>query len=342
MMEVALINEQRKTEWESFIDGNPYAIAWQSYEWKEVLKRHFKFDYYPIAVYDSARIVGVLPLYCMKTMLAKDSLISVPYAVAGGIVSDSEEARDLLVGKAIELSRENNSCGIVLKQYKIRMEGDFLTDNNYYNRELNISRNPDEIFGGFSDRNKQMIDLTAKDSHVLEYPSDDLSGFFRLLLRHLHARGVPCVSKRWIEDLIRFKMYAIALLRSNGHTVAGTMVKEFKKTVSFPFTCLRVGTEPDSRMAYRLYWELIRHFSGKGFEICHSGRIPNNDMTDDYRIGWGGKKHGYYYQYYPNRAEKMEYATKRGSKRKILERCWKLVPAPVAEVIGPMVVKRFP
>lgn len=341
-MEVVLVNEQRKAEWESFVAENPNAIAWQSYEWKDVLKKHFQFEYHPIAVCDSAKILGVLPLYRMKTMLAKDSLISVPFAVAGGIVSDSEEARDLLIGKAIALSRKYNSCGITLKQYKIMMRGDFQTDDNYYNRELDISRNPDGIIGDFSDRNKQMIALTAKQSLSLEHPSSDLSGFFRLLLRHLHAKGVPCVSKRWIEDLIRSKMYSIALLRSNGQIRAGTMVKEFKKTVSFPFTSLRVGAEQDSRMGYKLYWELIQKFHLKGFEIFHSGRIPNDDMTDDYRLGWGGIKHRYYYQYYPNRAEKTEYATKRGGKRKILERCWKLLPAYVAESIGPMVVKRFP
>ena len=341
-METVLIGDKEKPEWESFIERNPYAIAWQSYDWRDVLARHYRFDFHPLAVYESGKIIGVLPLYRLKTAFAKDSLNSVPYAVAGGVVSDSEEARNLLIGKAVEISKAHNSCGIVLKQYKVRMPGDFQTDENYYNRELDISRGSDEIRKGFSDRNRDMIESRKKSPCVLEYPSADLAGFFRMLLRHLHANGVPCVGRKWIEDLLRFKMYSIALLRINGRLVAGTLVKEFKKTASFPFTCLREGGGPDNRAAYRLYWELMKYFSGKGFEIIHSGRIPNNDATDDYRLGWGGTKHGYYYQYYPNRGGKTEYDSRRGRKREILERCWKLLPTPVAGAIGPLVVRRFP
>lgn len=341
-MDVEYISEDRKTDWESFIRENPDAIAWQSYAWRDVLMRHYRFDFYPLAAVDAGRIVGVLPLYRVRIMFGKEALISVPHAVAGGIVSAHRDASRLLVEKAMELSRNFNSCGIVLKQYKVRMEGEFVTDGNYYNRELGISRDLGETLGKFSDRNREMLERAAREPFTLEYPSTDLNRFFHLLLRHLHSRGIPCPSRRWIEDLLRFKMYSIALLKRGGRAVAGTLVKEFKKTVSFPFTCLGGGNQVDERCAYRMYWDLIQHYHGKGFEIFHSGRIPNNDATDGYRLGWGGTKYGYYYQYHPTQRAKTEYASRRGRKREVLERCWKLLPRFVAATVGPWVVRQFP
>ena len=109
---------------------------------------------------------------------------------------------------------------------------------------------------------------------------------FGMLLRHLHARGIPCVRMRWIEDLLAFNMYSIALLKRNGSIVAGTMVKEFKKTVSFPFTCMSLHA--GETYVYRLYWELIRRFALAGREIFHSGRIPNNNLTECVPVRVGG------------------------------------------------------
>jgi hypothetical protein len=80
----------------------------------------------------------------------------------------------------------------------------------------------------------------------------------------------------------------------------------------------------------------------KGFDIFHSGRIPKNDATDEYRLGWGGVKHPYFYQYYPNRNIRTEYETKRGRKREILEKCWRHLPTSVAGAVGPLVVSQFP
>lgn len=341
-MEVVLISENEKKRWASFLEDNRFAIAWQSYEWREVLKRHYRFEFFPLAACDSGRIVGVLPLYRIRTAFGKDSLVSVPYAVAGGVVSCNEEAQSLLIGKAIEISKKYDSCKIILKQYKMRMSGDLLTDEDFYNRELDLTQGPEKLERGFADRNREMIGSTKDNRLVLEYPSDDVNVFHGLLLRHLHARGIPCVSKGWIEDLLRFKMYSIAILKSNGRPVAGTLVKEFKKTVSFPFTCLRRSRTEDNRLAYRLYWDLIQCYCCKGFEIFHSGRIPGNDVTDDFRLGWGGTKHAYYYQRYPNLRGTTNTAVQRGSKREGLERCWKLLPRSVAGAIGPLVVRMFP
>jgi serine/alanine adding enzyme len=341
-MEAVIIDPSKRGEWEEYLLGNEKSIAWQSFDWSEVLSGHYRINFFPIAAVDSGTISGVLPLYRIKTLLSGDILTSVPHAVAGGIVADNEEASRVLLGKAIELSKKFNSCRIVLKQYKHRMAGDLHTDDHYYNRELRLSQDVQHVWDGMQPKNRDAILRAEKYSMVLEYPSDDLNGFYRMLLEHLHARGIPCVSRSWIRDLIGFRMYSIALLKREGRIVAGTLVKEYKKTVSFPFSCLPETEKEKVEYLYRLYWDIIRMYCGKGYEIFHSGRIPNNDATDEHRLGWGGTKYGYYYQYFPNRSVKTEYAMKRGRKREIIEKCWTMIPTAVAGVLGPSVVKQFP
>jgi hypothetical protein len=341
-MEAIIINDKWQSDWDKFVHDNEFAIAWQSYEWSQVLKKHYQFGFYPLAACDGAKIRGILPLYRVKTFLAGEALISVPHAVAGGIVAENEEASRLLLDKAIALAQKYAVRNITLKQYKQKINGELRTDDHFYNRELALSKNTEALWGNLAEANKESIKAAEKYNLVLDYPSSNLGRFYQLLLKHHHHTGVPCVSREWIEDLVGLKLYSIALLKANGIIVAGTLVKEFKKTVSFPFTCVLDRSEKSMMFAYALYWELLQRFAAAGKEIFHSGRIPNTDGVDPYRLGWGGAKYNYYYQYYPNSTANTEFAVKRGRKRELLEACWKMAPQAITRLLGPRVVKQLP
>ncbi len=341
-MDTKIIDESYRKQWEEYIQNNDYAIAWQGHGWLDVLKKHYNFDFFPIAAFDNSAICGVLPIYRVSTLFNKNLLISVPYAVAGGIVADNDDARNLLFKEAIRLSEEYNCSKIILKHYKQKIDGDLATDDNFYNRELSLSEDTDQLWENILDNNKRCIEEADKHDLVLEYPSENIDAFFDLLLKHHHRMGIPCVGKKWIRSLVDSGMYSIALLRQGDVLVAGTVVKIFKKTVSLPFSCLPDGEIKNEVFAYSLYWRLITNFAKKGFEIFHSGRIPQNDKTNAYRLGWGGTKYGYFYQYFPDPGKNTEYSVKRGRKKEILEIVWKKLPRFAVNAMGPHIVKHFP
>ena len=341
-METRIVGENEKNAWEQYVRNHPGSIAWQSYDWFSVVRKHYAVDFIPLAVMNGSGITGVLPLYRIGSSQGKNMLISVPYAVAGGILADNEEADAALVGKAIALAAEYGSRGITLKQYKRKITGSFRIDDGFYNRELDISRDFTKVWNGLDDRNKQRIDEARNYPLALDYPTRDITAFYKLLLHHHHRSGVPCVSKKWIEDLIAFKLYSAALLTLNGRPVAGTLVKEFKDTVSFPFSCIGSADERHRMYAYDLYWKLISRFAAGGTRIYHSGRIPHNNGVEDYRLGWNGTQHGYYYQYYPEGDAIRQESNKKGRKRELFTALWRRVPESIAARLGPSIVKRFP
>lgn len=341
-MEAVIIKERDRTAWDEYVMNHPSSIAWQSYGWSDVVRKHYGLEFYPFAVFDGSRICGILPLYRVKSITGKVELMSVPYAVAGGILADTPAVQTLLLERAILLAHQNESCRILLKQYKKMIEGDLKSDGNYYNRELSLTRDSGELWKRISEQNRERITEAQKNGAVLDYPAADTGAFHALLLHHHHVLGIPCVGKRWIDDLLAFQMYSIALLKSGGRIVAATMVKEFKDTISFPFTCLADHGGSIALPAYDLYWKLINHFSAKSKTIFHSGRIPISDDTEEHRLGWGGTKYSYYYQYYPNTGGKTEFTKRRGGKRALVEKVWKRLPRGIAGFLGPRAVKHFP
>ncbi|HLG59288.1 MAG TPA: hypothetical protein VI485_28375 [Vicinamibacterales bacterium] len=341
-MDVAIVEPKNRGDWDRFVRDSPRVIAWHSYEYSDLLGRYYGTRFYPFAVYDGPNVIGILPLYRIKTLRAGDALMSVPHFVAGGIIAEQAAVQRALLDKAIALGTSLGISRLTLKQYKYKVDGPLSTDESYYNRELTVSPDIDQIRASITDANRAKIDESARVDTTLDYPSQDVETFYRFLLRDQHAAGVPCVSGAWVRALFATGSYQIALLRHNGELVAATMAKKFKHTVSFPFSCLRDQREQTQLFAYSLYWKLITQLAGEGITIVHSGRIPKTDAAVGYRLGWGGTKCSYYYQYHGVAAGKTEFSTKRGSKRQLVESVWKKMPTSVARVLGPLVVKQFP
>lgn len=338
-----ILGSDERASWDRYVMENPFAIAWHLFEWSDLVESHFETRFFPLVAENSTGIVGILPIYLVKPLLGKPRMISVPHAVAGGILADDPTARKALLEAAIRLGTEHGIPGFTLKQYKVRMEGDLTTDDNYYNRELTLEEGPDAVWDRISEGNRERVLETESDGLELEHPTEDLKSFYKFLLKHHRRKGLPCVSEKWICDLVNLGMYSAAVIRDrDGRIVAGTMVKTFRDTVSLPFTCAAGETLKDHLPAYRLYWELIRKYSQEGFKIYHSGRIPVTEDVDPYRLGWEGTRNNYYYQYYPPKGQITEFSRKRSWKRDLFSSIWRVMPLSVSRLLGPVIIRQFP
>ncbi len=298
--------------------------------------------FFPLAAYEGSTLSGILPLYLSETLRRGRILMSVPYFVAGGIVAVNNDVAQLLLAKAVELLKETGAASLALRQYKIKVQGELVTDDSYHNRELALTEDLGQIWKSISETNRSKVEEAKKHDTVLEYPSPDLDTFYKLLLHDQHGQGLPCVSRRWVELLLETGTYHIALLRHQGTLVAATLAKRFKDTVSFPLTCLPRHDEQGELFAYDLYWKLITNLAGEGVHIFHSGRIPQGDVAPPYRLGWGGTKCTYYYQSPGVGKSQAQQTNTRGAKRSLFESVWKKTPLSLAKTLGPIIVKQFP
>jgi hypothetical protein len=341
-METRILDSTLQDRWDAYVSTCPHAVAWHMSGWSRAVSSCYATEYLPLAALEGGEIRGVLPLYRLTQGPASDSLLSIPFAVAGGIAADGELVEAALLERAVALLGERRLSRLVLKQYKRRIEGELQTDDAYFNRELALGNDLESIWAEISKENQERIERTNALRVTLEYPSTDVEQFFALLTRHQRDTGIPGPNVNWIRALQGFGMYTLALLRVDGRLEAGTLVKCFKDTVSFPYTCLRRQDVVHVDLACRLYWELIRERARAGTRIFHSGRLPRAGGTNDYRLGWGGVAHGYFYQYYPPRQGTTESIQKRGWKRNLLQATWKCLPIPIARTLGQKIVCRYP
>src|SRR5690348_1278231 len=154
--DVVLVDHKNKADWNRYVQEASGVIAWHGYDWCHLLQQHHGAEFYPLAVYDGPCICGILPLYRLR-LLRKEALISVPYFVAGGITALDTAVQQALLNKAIEIANHLRIPTITFKQYKLKLQGTLLTDENYYNRDLELEADLDRVWHRITDTNRAKI-----------------------------------------------------------------------------------------------------------------------------------------------------------------------------------------
>ena len=92
MIEVSTGTDDDARAWEDFLAGSPdrhHALSWP---WSKVLPNVFGHEAHMLVAREHGKIIGICPLYHVKSMLFGSSLISVPYLNAGGVISERDDA----------------------------------------------------------------------------------------------------------------------------------------------------------------------------------------------------------------------------------------------------------
>jgi hypothetical protein len=117
-------------EWDAFVRSTPGGSPFHLLAWKRAVEQSFGHrPHYLMAVGDHG-IEGVLPLFEVRGLLGGRGLISVPYAVYGGICARSAPARQMLLDQATVLARQLGAAYVELR-HRTGQELDLPTKSLY-------------------------------------------------------------------------------------------------------------------------------------------------------------------------------------------------------------------
>ena len=91
--------------WDMFVNQCPEATFFHRAGWKEVVERAFGHSTYFLYAESDGRIEGIIPLVHVNSRLFGNALISSPFCVYGGVVANTDSARQALELAACELAQ---------------------------------------------------------------------------------------------------------------------------------------------------------------------------------------------------------------------------------------------
>ena len=343
MISIKNYSDDCQEKWDDFITASSQGSLFQTTLWKTVIEQTFGYQSCYVFAEEDGKVTGVLPLFLVKKPVWGRAFISVPFGVYGGICADSLPISQVLKQKGEELARTWRVDFLELRQQE--SNGLDLPTKDLYATFMR------EIFDG---EEKNMAAIPRKQRRMIRQGigndlrsrlggRDDLKAFYNIYSSSLRNLGTPAFPYRYFEVLFdrlgdRCKILSVWLKEK---MVASVMAFFYKDRV-MPY----YGGALPQYVRYAvydfMYWELMRYGWEHGYKIFDFGRSKNGTGAFDFKRHWGFEPTPLPYQYYLPKGGAIPNMSPTNPKFQPFITLWRKLPLPVANLIGPHIIKYLP
>ena len=327
--------------WDAFVLACPQATFFHRSGWQDILRDVFRHDTHFLYAEVDGRIEGVLPLAHVKSMLFGHSLVSLPFAVYGGVVASSPEAADALERSAQELGQRLGVAHLELRNVAPR-HPDWPSQDLYVTFRKGIL--PDEGANLLAIPRKQRAMVRKGIARGLRSEVDPaVDRFFALYADNVHRHGTPGLPKRYFQALQRVfgaDCDVQIVTDAEGRPLSGVLSFYFRDEV-LPYYA---GDHPAARDVAAndfKYWELMRRACERGLKVFDYGRSKRGTGSFAFKSNWGFEPQPLHYEYRLYKRDAVPQNNPANPRFQLLIATWRRMPIGIANWLGPMVVRNL-
>jgi len=343
-LRVSAIDAADEAAWDRFVTNASGAELYHDRRWRDVVQGVFGHDCYYLAAKDErGRVRGVLPLVHLRSYLFGNFLVSVPYFNYGGVLADSEQARSALVDEAAKLARKLGSRHIELR-HRDDQQLDLPARDDKVTMMLEVPATEDELWKALGGKLRAQIRRPQKEGATVRVGGAELvPDFYTVFARNMRDLGTPVYPRRFFERILatfasQAKVYVVDL---GGKPVAAGIVLSHRDTVELPWaSSLREANKVGVNML--LYWWILRDCAIGGFGRFDFGRSTKDSGTYKFKEQWGARPQQLRWHYWLAAGGELPRLNPSNSKYRLAIDGWKRLPLPMANFLGPMIVKSLP
>jgi FemAB-related protein (PEP-CTERM system-associated) len=330
--------------WDAFVANHASGTFFHRAAWAAVITTAFGHaSQYTLAERDGA-IVGVLPLAQMKTRLFGNTLVSVPFCVYGGPLAADAEAAVALADHA-EALRTQTGASAVEFRYRDPVGDDHLSDRWTTRSDLYVTfrkpivANDEANLKAIPRKQRAMVRKGIQNGlvSVVDKDSDTLHRVYAESVRNL---GTPVFSRRYFRILLAvFRDCAdVVTIMDRGTPVASVLNFYFRDEV-LPY--YGGGTAVARRVAGNdfMYWEVMRRAAARGSRMFDFGRSKVGTGAFAFKHNWGFAPAPLHYRYSLADGATIPDHNPLNPKYRLFIAAWKRLPLPVANLLGPPIVR---
>ena len=330
--------------WDSFVNTRNDATFFHLAAWRDVIERAFSHRaFYLVAEQDGA-IVGVLPLVQVKTRLFGHTLISNPFCVYGGPLAVDAAASRALLDHAAGLRAQLGAVAVELRFLEAPPE-DFLSDAWQPRAALYVTFRralaPDDaaILKAIP-RKQRAVVRKAIERGLTASVDRDVDGLHAIYARSVRNLGTPVFSRRYFRILSEVFGPAMDVVTvRDGETPVASVMNFYFRDEVIPY--YGGGTEAARGCGGNdfMYYEVMRRAAARGCKIFDFGRSKEGTGAFAFKKNFGFTPTPLQYRVLVAPGGTMPEVNPLNPKYRLMIAAWKRLPLPVANLLGPMLVR---
>ena len=340
-MRVVRTSVEHLDEWDRYVFAHQEATFFHRAGWFRVIHKSFGHVPYYFHVEDSSgKIVGVLPLFERKSFLFGHALVSVPFCVYGGALSDTAEADGLLEDAAIRTAQDLDVDYLELRT-RVANGSDHHKVVTHATFARALPEDSEQLLGSIPKKQRAVVRKSLRNKLTVSR-KNDTKAFFHAYSTSVRNLGTPVFARRYFDNL-RTEFGSdceVVAVESDGNLQCALMSFYFRDTV-LPYYG---GGLPESRSSKAMdfmYFDLMRRGIDSGFRRFDFGRSKVDSGPFHYKRHWGFSPEELEYQLCPVRARQVSQPSATNPKFQTLIEVWKKMPLRVSQWLGPGVSKHL-
>lgn len=331
--------------WDAFVQATPEATFFHLSRWADVIGRAFGHaTHYALAEQDGA-VVGVLPLARMRTRLFGDSLVSLPFCVYGGPVAATREAAEALEGHARALMRRT---GVPYLEFRmLHPPGEGAPEAGwparpplYHTFRKPITGDAEKDLKAIPGKQRWTV-RKAIQNNLRSTAHRDTDAHYRVYAESVRNLGTPVFPRRYfsiLRDAFPDSLDVVTVF-GDDRPLAGMLNFYFRDEV-LPYYGGGVrGANRFGASAF-MFWEVMRRGGAeRGARLYDFGRSKEGTGTFDFKKNWGFAPLPIHHRYQLGEGARAPENNPNNPKYRLMIEAWKRLPLPVANLLGPPIVR---
>ncbi len=344
--DIRILEQQDEEDYRNFLKDKDYIIE-HTIEWKEIVRKNFGFrPFYLVARNRQEEIKSILPLFEADSLLFGRRIVSTPYAVSTGPLSEEDAATAEIVEHAKTLTVQRNA-GYLEIRGKTPIKK-FIVKKPVTNFYLKLSEDPSDVWARLPKssvrwgiKKSQKSGLSVRQGNSQK----ELDDFFRLFLSTRKFRGVPAYPYSMFNDILAsFKdLTRIYISELDGMPVAAIWLLCYNKKIRYWYAGVKYDKSVLRMQPYHaLFWEAIKYGCENNYSIFNFGgatKFANDGGLYNFKERWADEMVEIPSNFYLNTARQVPSVNT--TRFRFLESIWSKLPATLIQKLSPFVIKQF-
>lgn len=343
-LDISLATDADHNDWNALVRSAGRAEVYHLYEWRHLFEGVFGHDcYYLLARDEAKQSRGLLPLVHLKSRLFGNFLVSTPCFNYCGILAEDQTTRDALIAEASRLASELGASHVEMR-HRAEVVLSLPSRQDKVTMCLPLPPSAEELWNGFTSKLRAQIRRPQKEGAVcLDGGVELLDDFYVVFARNMRDLGTPVYPKSLFADICkRFaEIVRIFVVRLGDESIAASFTIGHRETLEVPnASSLRAYSRCAPNML--LYWSMLQYAIRQGYKIFDFGRTSRNSGPFRFKEQWGAESQDLAWHYILKEGGEVPVINPQNPKYRFAVNVWRHLPVPVANFLGPQVVKHLP
>lgn len=338
-IEIRAAAEADARDWDDYALAHPEGTFFHRYGWKRLIESTYGYPGHYLIARRGAVVCGVFPLGEVRHLLFGHSLISVPFAVYGGVLADDEQVRGALEAHAIELAEQRQVDHLEVRNQQPIRDDWLRKDGLYVTFRREISADHDANMSAIPRKQRAMVRKGIKAGLVGE-TDEGIDNLYQAYSESVRNLGTPVFPKAHFRA-IRAEFgddVEVLTVRHEGQVVASVMSYYFRDQV-LPFYGGGISAARNLAANDFMYWEVMRRAAERDCRVFDFGRSKRDTGSYRFKHHWGFEPEPLSYEYHLVKASEMPDLNPNNPKYRLFINAWKRLPVGVSRAIGPWLAR---